>query len=139
MTRLVDLEPQFITYGEREEMGEFAVGDLDTWEARGRPVEKRLHMQRFMTYVDTLAKAQGIRFLCPLCFAKNGGNIGVHGVDVTFADRGVPDHLGMHNKKGEPVRWTVSGIGYDDLTTKPSILLEGGCGWHGFITNGDAT
>lgn len=82
------------------------------------------------TIVPTLAEAQGIFFGCPKCN-------GTHIVEVTFRNRGVPDHLGTHNKKGEAVRWEVSGAGVSDLTTQPSILIEGGCEWHGFVTNGE--
>jgi len=33
--------------------------------------------------------------------------------------------------------WRRTGEGFDTLTLVPSILRIGGCGWHGFITNGD--
>jgi len=82
--------------------------------------------------VATLAEAQCIFFLCPICVHKQG-----HQVEVTFAGRGVLDHQGNHNKAGNPTRWNVSGNDFSDLTTTPSILLEGGCAWHGFITNGE--
>lgn len=76
---------------------------------------------------------QGILFLCPLCFAANSGPIGTHSVLVPFKDRGVPDdaYPGM-------ARWTAEGRTFDDLTVTPSILIKGGCGWHGFVTAGEA-
>jgi hypothetical protein len=38
--------------------------------------------------------------------------------------------------------WQRTGETFETLTTTPSILRskeKGGCGWHGFITNGDVT
>lgn len=109
--RLADLEPQFLTY----------IGD-------GR----RKH-------VDTLAEAQGIFFLCPvhapqIYTGPNGG----HGVEVTFAGRGVSDAEGSHDFDGNPSRWQVAGTDYEDLTLAPSIDISrgGGCTWHGYITSG---
>lgn len=88
--------------------------------------------------VDGLAEAQGVWFLCPKCFKANGGAKGTHSCEVTFAGRGVADAHGTHNDKGVPVRWAVGGSNLDDLSTTPSILLIGGCEWHGYITNGSA-
>jgi hypothetical protein len=120
--RLVELEPKFITYHNIN-----GVHYMDTLDEFSNPI--------------TLDKAQGIHFLCPKCFAANGkSNYGVHYVEVTFKDRGVPDSEGTHNKSGKPVRWNVSGNDFSNLSTQPSILLEGeGCGWHGFITNGEVS
>jgi hypothetical protein len=39
-------------------------------------------------------------------------------------------------------RWQRTGDTFDTLTLTPSILrsrAKGGCGWHGFITNGNVT
>lgn len=86
----------------------------------------------------TLAEAQGIIFLCPKCFAANGGNVGTHSVICWFSGRGVPDE-----RTPKPGRWNPSGTGIDDLTFigpgAASVLLTGpGCGWHGFVKDGDA-
>jgi len=121
--KLTDLYPQFITYGERT----ITEDDLNPTP----------YQQKFMTHVDLLAEAQGLQFGCPKCFEKNGGMIGTHLIDVTFRDRGVSDNLGSHNTEGAPSRWAVSGTGYADLTIQPSVLVQGACGWHGFITNGE--
>lgn len=98
-------------------------------------------------YVDTLAEADGVIFLCPKCFAANGGKVGTHAVICWFEGK-VPD-----DADPKPGRWNPSGTGLDDLTfvgpRAVSILLtstgnpdgvgmKGGCGWHGFIRNGDA-
>jgi hypothetical protein len=114
--KLTDLEPQFMRYVTNES-------------------------GNYLHHVETVAEAQGIQFLCPVCFVKNGGNVGTHGIEVSFADRGVQDHQGSHNREGKPSRWNVSGTGYTDLTTTPSILIDPAkpaCdGWHGYITNGE--
>jgi len=89
--------------------------------------------------VGTVAEADQIMFLCPACFAKNGGAVGTHSVMVTFAGRGVPDEAGSVDSDGKPSRWTASGTSLDDLVLTPSILLDAkrkpgeGCHWHGFV------
>ncbi len=91
-------------------------------------------------YVDSLAEAHGIMFLCPKCFAANKGPIGTHSVICWFVGK-VPDDVFP-----KPGRWTPQGAGIDDLTFVPSegrscsVLLPGpGCEWHGFVRNGDAS
>ena len=114
--KLADLNPQFLRY------------DVD-----GEGVIYR--------HVDNIADAQGISFLCPKCYAANGGPVGTHSVICWSRSRGVPD-----DASPGPGRWTLDGTGYHDLTINGdppgharSILLPGdGCGWHGFVTNGDA-
>lgn len=84
--------------------------------------------------VKNFADAQGVWFLCPLCFAKNGGAVGTHSCEVTFEGRGAKDDEGSHGTNGQPTRWTASGTGLHDLVCTPSILLTPpGCAWHGFI------
>lgn len=90
--------------------------------------------------VNTVAEADHIMFLCPLCFEKNDGPKGTHSVFVTFAGRNVPDEAGSRDHEGKPSRWSVmSGKTIDDLVLTPSILLdasrpaESGCHWHGFV------
>lgn len=93
---------------------------------------------RSMLIVDRLEDADGIMFLCPKCYAANGGNVGTHSVICWFVGK-VPDSL---NPK--PGRWTPQGTGLEDLTFVPSpgltqsVLLTGGCNWHGFVTGGEA-
>ena len=89
--------------------------------------------------VDTLAEADGVWFLCPKCFASNGGRPGTHAVVCWFVGK-VPD-----DARPGPGRWVTQGTGLADLTFVPSetrsrsvALTGGGCGWHGFVTNGDA-
>lgn len=89
-------------------------------------------------HVETLAEATGLWFLCPLCFERNGGPVGTHGVICWFEDR-VPDDLSPG-----PGRWTPAGSGLDDLSfvvgkRSNSVQLTGGCGWHGFVKDGGAS
>lgn len=98
-----------------------------------RPIRYQFHD------VATVAEADQVTFLCPLCFGKNGDANGIHAVMVTFSDRGVPDEAGTRDSDGKPSRWTASGTTIDDLVLTPSILLdakrdpEKGCHWHGFV------
>lgn len=85
----------------------------------------------------TADKAQGILFLDPLEFTKNGGAVGTSSVLVWFSGRGVPDTY-------EPkARWAASGTGFADLSLHPSIDVT--CGnkfpgrWHGWVQNGVVT
>jgi Family of unknown function (DUF6527) len=108
--RLIDLEPRFVRYEE------------------GGIRDSR---------ITALAEAQGLWFLCPLCFAQNHGPVGTHTCETTFEGRGALPEQGSHNKEGKPTRWNVSGTNFQNLTLSPSIQLQGGCNWHGFITNGE--
>lgn len=81
--------------------------------------------------------ADGVMFLCPKCYATNNGHVGTHSVICWFVGR-VPDEIDP-----KPGRWHPSGDSIDTLTfTGPgaaSVLLTSGCGWHGFVKDGDAT
>ena len=88
--------------------------------------------------VQSLPEADGVMFLCPKCFAENAGPGGTHQVICWFEDR-VPDDAAPG-----PGRWKPRGTGLEDLTFVPgkrsnSVLLIGGCAWHGFVTNGAVT
>jgi hypothetical protein len=112
--KLTDLEARFLKRLEPDEEGR------EQWRAEG------------VAY----AEADGICFLCPKCFAANGGTVGTHAVICWFVGR-VPDSL-----EPKPGRWNPSGTGLEDLTFIPpgavSVLLTAGCNWHGFVTNGEA-
>lgn len=131
--RLTELEPQFVRYEVRTHPDP---RDVDS------PVIRQPGDQYVVfPYVDTLEQAQGVDFLCPLCFVANGGPVGTHHVLCWSRSRGVPD-----DGKPGPGRWLMVGTGYHDLTLEAepgqsrSVLLTGsGCGWHGFITNGEVT
>lgn len=96
---------------------------------------------RGFKHTELGSEAQGIWFLCPVCFVKNKGPMGTHMVLVWFKDRGVPD-------TAEPLpRWTATGTTFFDLTLMPSIdTTKNKAGevvnpheWHGFITAGKVT
>lgn len=113
------------------------------WVFRDEAGEKFLWSPRPYRFehhpVDTPSEADYIMFLCPVCFAKNGGAKGTHSVMVSFAGRNVPDDAGSVDADGKPSRWNVSGTSLDNLVLTPSILLdakrkaEEGCHWHGFV------
>lgn len=112
--RLADLEPVWIQHG-RDEQG-----------------------RQLMRTVFSLTEADGIRFLCPKCFAANGGRVGTHSVVCWFEGK-VTDDV-----QPGPGRWNPTGSSFEDLSFVPgkksnSVALMGGCAWHGFITNGEAT
>lgn len=113
--KLTDLDPQFLCYAPE--------GDKIVWR-----------------HVETIEQAQGVRFLCPKCFAANNGPGGTHGVVCWSRSRGVPDEA-----RPGPGRWALVGTGFHDLTlnadppnTARSVQLNGGCDWHGVVTNGEA-
>lgn len=97
----------------------------------------------------SIDKAQGIMFQCPKCAEgkPTGGNQhrrfvrGAHYVLCWFANprkaSRVPD-----DAYPKPGRWNFEGTSIDDITFvgpgAASVLLTGGCGWHGFVKNGDA-
>ena len=97
----------------------------------------RYESPTIMGKVDDLTDAQGIRFLCPKCYAANNGPVGTHMVLCWFADRGVPAEASPG-----PGRWRPSGDSIETLSFvgpgATSVFLQGGCGWHGFVLNGSA-
>ena len=122
--KLTDLEPQFVRYERRYVDGVW--GD-------------------YLPHANSISEAQGVLFLCPSCFVRNGGAVGTHLIEVSFAGPGVQDHQGSRNRKGAPSRWDVTGTAY---TVSHSVSpdqspdcapAEPACaGWHGYVTNGDA-
>lgn len=134
--KLRDLNAEFIRYESRIETYSVVDGDPNTWRERGCPTKEVTGPKEYRIPVPALEQAQGVFFQCPKCRDSDGHG---HYCEVTFAGRGVADNQGCRNSQGKPTRWEVSGTGLDDLTTKPSILLGGGCNWHGYITNGAAS
>lgn len=137
MPSLQELEAVFVRYEEHIDHWTRVLGDPGAWRD-GDPTEEVTGPRAYTILDVPFAEAQGIEFQCPACFVTNGGSIGTHWCNVTFADRGVPDQLGSHNQEGKPTRWVATGSSLADLSTQPSIQLAGGCGWHGYITNGNA-
>ena len=137
--KLIQLEPFFCRYETRVDTWQVVDGDPSTWRERGCPTHDVTGPKEYVVRVESLSEAQGVEFLCPKCFQENKGPVGTHYCMVTFQGRGVPDEQGSHTAEGRPVRWVVTGTSLEDLTMTPSILLVGGCNWHGFITNGNVT
>lgn len=133
--KLTELVPVFVRYEARLDTWTQIVGDAATWKP-GDPTEEVSGPRECVVFVETLEEAQGIEFLCPKCFVVNGGSRGTHWCNVSFEGRGVAPELGSHGTHG-PSRWGVTGTGFGDLTLSPSILLDGGCGWHGWIQAGE--
>lgn len=74
----------------------------------------------------------GVDFDCP-CGNHDDG----HRCYVPFANP-LDGGPGLHGERG----WQRTGETFEALTLTPSILRvrgRGGCGWHGFITNGEVT
>lgn len=82
----------------------------------------------------SLADADGVIFLCPVCFKNNGGPVGTH--SIICWKPSVP----LAQSPG-PGRWNLIGTSIDDLTLQAgssSVLLQGApCRAHFFIRNGE--
>ena len=92
-------------------------------------------------HLESAEGAEGIRFLCPDCFSKNGGPEGTHMVLCWSRSRGAPD-----DALPGPGRWIIAGESFESLsfaaepgTDKRSVQLIGGCSAHFNITNGEVT
>ena len=87
-------------------------GGSGVWDAAGNPMPVTLGV--------------GVVFDCPC-----GDHDEEHRCYVPFAN---PIGPGPHvNEKGRQ----RTGDTFEALTLTPSVLRIGGCGWHGFITNGE--
>ena len=143
MTRLVpDLEARLVRHEVRVETRRFVKAEAIAAKPSGPyaddDLEERTGPTAYIQDVDTLAEADGVWFLCPKCFAQNGGPVGTHAVICWFVGK-VPD-----DTDPKPGRWTPTGAGLHDLTFVPSagrshsVLLTSGCAAHFFVANGDA-
>lgn len=85
--------------------------------------------------VATLAEADGVMFLCPVHFEKNGGAAGTHSVICWFQNRDIPPEL-----TPGPGRWEAwhGEQGLSDLSLSPSVDLGNG-DWHGHVKGGVVT
>ncbi len=83
---------------------------------------------------DEIGLADGVMFLCPVCFVANNGSIGTHSIICWKPN--VPQ-----TTTPVPGRWDFVGTCYDDLTLvagSSSVFLSGpGCGAHFFVRNGN--
>lgn len=88
---------------------------------------------RHFRFVATLAEADGVEFLCPKCFAANGGPVGTHAV-ICWSPT-IPQ-----DTSPTPGRWSMEGTSLEDLTlvaSSSSVLLHGGCEAHFFVRSGE--
>lgn len=128
--RLLDLEPKFFDH--QVELADRYHGRMlpdGTTQWGGFPVDT-LHEQA------EFAGADGITFLCPKCFADNGGANGTHLIQLYFENGNASEHLGR-DCTGKRVRWSANGTDAADLTLSPSVHVRTGCGWHGFVKQGE--
>lgn len=79
--------------------------------------------------VDALTDADGVIFLCPKCYAANGGSVGTYSI-ICWKPGVAPEHL------PGPARWPMTGASLADLTLSPSVLIIGGCAAHFFVRGG---
>lgn len=80
----------------------------------------------------------GLMFDCPKGCPCDSEDHRVERHFVAFAN---PLDGGPPFEPGRPM-WTRTGDDFETLTLAPSIhsvIEKGGCGWHGFITNGEVT
>lgn len=121
--RLTDLKAYFTQYQER------AVPPDQFFDGIKHPDG----VERSYRKVYTLEEADGIWFLCPLCYAKNGGEAGNHWHSIGFRGK-CPTGSYTKGSDGQDTRWdVVGGTGLHDLQLSPSIQTVGGCNWHGFV------
>lgn len=94
--------------------------------------------------VDTVAEADVLYFQCPKCAeglprGTEGGRRfaeGAHYISVPFAAHDGRSAMPQSDGHQRP-RWGVTGSTLEDVSTTPSILVIGGCTWHGYVTNGE--
>lgn len=82
--------------------------------------------------VDSINVADGIQFLCPVCFLKNNGPIGTHSV-ICWSPT-VPQ-----DTSPTPGWWSMLGTSLENLTlvaSSSSVKLESKCNAHFFVRNG---
>jgi hypothetical protein len=135
--RLTDLEPQFIKHSRRREVVRLLKPGIKPTRYEEGDFEEREVDRDYFTPVSSLTEADGIRFLSPIDFVKNGGAVGTSCSQVFFVGKVPYADVGT-NMANVPQRWVATGTCYDDLTLSPSIQEQPN-GWHGFVTNGEVT
>lgn len=138
--RLTDMQRMddcvsFIRYETKIEEYSVVDGDQATWLERGCPTKQVTGPRQYMIPVTAFSEAQGVRFLCPKCTPEGHQ----HSIQISFEGRGVTPEQATIDSEGKPVYWKAEGTSLEDLTLRPSIWCKGpDCGWHGYVTNGDA-
>lgn len=122
--KLADLEPRFLRYEKRPDPDPAYSGIV----------------REFYPFVEKIEDAQGVEFLCPVCFKANGGPAGTHAVICWSSSRGIPDDV-----RPAPGRWRLVGTGLNDLSLMEepgktrSVQVLGDCKAHFYVTNGEVT
>lgn len=110
----------------------YKLRDLDASFVKITKRSKDGHVMQYKEVGDKLKRADGIKYLCPVCFWKNGGKVGTESCLHWFTDK-VAD--GAYPGPG---RWNPVGTSIDDVTFGPpgsySVRLTGH--WHGYIEHG---
>lgn len=88
--------------------------------------------------MDKIQEADGVQFLCPVCYDTNKGKVGTHSIicwKPTLPLKGQP---GGHDPG--PGRWEMKGTGYHDLSlvagSSSVFLTTAECKAHFFVENG---
>ncbi len=94
----------------------------------------KIESDKVYRMVDEMEGADGLGFLCPVCYTRNNGEIGTH--IVICWNPTVPVA-----RYPSPGRWRIQGSGVGDLTLigepTSSVRLEGGCNAHFSVINGE--
>ncbi len=131
--KLLDLDPHLFRIETRREIGTFLKPGIDplrgSWT--DEDFEEREHDAVYLVNVETLAEADGVTFLDPGEFRKNGGPVGTGSIHIPFKGRG---------ERSKQTCWESSGTSLADLTLSPSIFINmhgNPPGWHGWIRDGE--
>jgi hypothetical protein len=83
----------------------------------------------------SIKNADGLSYLCPVCFHRNKGSVGTEHILNWFLERGVPASF-----TPGPGRWAFKGTSLDDITfigtenhSYSVAIIEH---WHGYVENG---
>ena len=99
-----------------------------------RPSFLKYNTEHSWQRVETIEEADGVMFACPICFTNKGNTlVGAH--SIICWEPSVPAEV--HPKPG---RWNLVGTNFEDLSLingSSSVLLEGGCGAHFLVKNGN--
>jgi hypothetical protein len=118
--KLIDLDPKWV-----------GAGGEGVYDKDGQPAPQR--------------HGVGVSFLCPCpqCTAKRTGDPDEDFYLRVFVGFRNPIDGGPAYDPREGAQWNRTGDTFQALTLTPSILRHrvgnGGCDWHGFVTNGDVT